>query len=147
MNLNVPPEYFNTVKESFLKLNEDSRLDPEIKDVVLRWQKSPLLDKIVPRWSCQSHDDKYRNSDYYIIFCTQDDGADILFDMFKRCIEMDEPERVPNWSCSVSLLTLNRGKAEPNIQIGRACMGDEDAIAKAKKIWLDLLQEIENKYE
>lgn len=142
MNLNVSKEFFDDVKESFLQLNENSRLDPEIKEVVLRWQKSPLLDKIVPRWSCQGHSDKNSDSDYYIIFCTQDDGADILYDIF------DEFCKSASWNYRViKLIHQNHLVAEPHIEIGRYTEGHQETMNHMKALWLAKLQEIEDNHE
>lgn len=147
MNINVSKEFFDTVKESFLQLNEHSNLDPEIKEVVLRWQKSPLLDKIVPRWSCEGHSTEYRMSDYYIIFCTQDDGADILYNIFEKFNERDS--NFPAWHYTLTMLVLNFDDDEkyPHVQIGRATCGVDDSIQIAKSKWLEILQEIEKEYE
>ncbi|WOL22687.1 hypothetical protein [Escherichia phage vB_EcoM_JNE01] len=146
MNLNVSKEFFDDVKESFLQLNENSRLDPEIKEVVLRWQKSPLLDKIVPRWSCQGHSDTHSDSDYYIIFCTQDDGADILYDIFDEFCSLEH--NCAGWNYSViKLIHQNHKKAEPHIEIGRYSEGHQETINYMKALWLAKLQEIEDNHE
>lgn len=147
MNLNVSKEFFNEVKSNFMKLNQDSSLDPEIKDVVLRWQKSPLIDKIVPRWSCEGHSTEYRMTDYYIIFCTQEDGANILYNIFEKFNDRDS--NFPAWKYSISMLVMNSydDKKYPHIQIGRATCGEDESINIAKSKWLEILQEIEKQYE
>lgn len=149
MNLNVSKDFFDDVKENFLKL-EPSVVDERISDVLMRWKDSPLLDKICPRWSCQSHSDKSRDSDYYFIFVTQDDGSDILYKIYEEIVEFF----VSNYgighaaSATYSITKLLNFKVgiktpQPNIEIGINAHGIDTYIDRCILAWNHVLDKIE----
>lgn len=149
MNLNVSKDYFDNVKDNFLKL-DPSDVDEKIADVLMRWKYSPLLDKICPRWSCQSHSDKSRNSDYYFIFVTQDDGSDILYKIYEELVEFF----VRNYGllylsstrfyvCKLINDKINDIKYEPNINIGISANGIDSDIDRCILAWNHVLDKIQ----
>ena len=149
MNLNVSKDFFDDVKENFLKL-EPSVVDERISDVLMRWKDSPLLDKICPRWSCQSHSDKSRDSDYYFIFVTQDDGSDILYKIYEEIVEFFVSNYGIGHAASATysitkLLNFNIGikTPQPNIEIGISAYGVDTYINKCILAWNHVLDKIE----
>lgn len=152
MNFNTDKVFFDNVKSDFMN-NNGQTFDEEIKEVVLRWKNSPVLNKICPRWSCQSHVDDKHSSDYYIIFCTQDDGANFLYDVvLKGLMERSTNYGIQSnaWKYQVlHLMNIIDGYPtlfEPHIEISCSTFGNEYQINVARHVWLDLLMYIEETY-
>ncbi|YP_010842888.1 hypothetical protein ACQ27_gp004 [Klebsiella phage K64-1] len=152
MNLNTSEMFFNDVKSKFLK-NDGSGFDEKIKEVVLRWKNSPVLNNICPRWSCQSHEYDDFNTYYYIIFCTQNDGAEFLYNkVLKKLIELSAKYGVMDncWEYKViqlmNTIDNNHTPFEPHVEIACRVFGDYNKICILEKVWLELLEGIEKEY-
>lgn len=149
MNLNAPTEIFNEVKESFLNINPEY-IDEKIRDIVMRFKNMPFFDKVCPRWSCQSHD--IENSEFYIIFVTQDNGPEILYKMYENLysefIEAYGITYMAGNNFTVIPLVYTSGgnncsKPFPNIQISTKTNGSETHINKCIEIWNKVLDNLE----
>lgn len=146
MNLNVSTEFFDDVKTNFLQNNGEG-IDSEIVDIVMRWKNMPVLDKICPRWSCQSHNEEVRNAEYEIIFVTQDDGSEILYKLYQELVQyLTSNYGILLLSASkYSIVTLCNKQfgAYPHINIQITSKGIDEYINISKEAWNYVLDKLE----
>lgn len=145
MKVQVSQEYFDALKKQFLELDY-TNIDPEIADTLVLFKNSPVLDKVVPRWSCQGHSDKARTDSFYIIFCTVDDGDDFLFDFTQRIIKKFHEQHGWLYLAGTSLRIVNLVHRDygvyPHIQVQTSNEGNQDVIDKTKLIWKEAFDEL-----
>lgn len=157
MNLNAPKEIFDEIKETYLNLNPLC-LDEKIRDVVMRFKDMPFLDKVCPRWSCQGHSDKNTDSSFYIIFATQDDGAEILYHFYELLYKTFSKKYGILYLAGNKLtvmplmFTSKKDNIErnytpfPNIQISTNNNGIETHIDKCVDVWNEVLDIMKKEY-
>lgn len=143
MNISVPKMFFDTVRHQFNALGDGEVLDEQIRSAVLRWGNNPYSDKIVPRWSCQGHSNKNRDSDFEIIFCTTDDGAEILYRVFEELVKMmvEKYGKFRQASPTFSIAMLSHRDYSgyyPHVIIGISNDGDAVHIQDSASLWEEL---------
>lgn len=147
MNIEVTQEMFDEVQDKFMFM--DLRcIDERIRSVVERFKTLPVLDCIVPRWSCQSHGNEVGDSGYYIIFCTRNNGADILFKVYQELYnEISTRYGLGYLACTslsvVPLLYNNEYDIHNHIQISTITRGDGTFIDICEELWHRVLDKLE----
>lgn len=152
MNINVPEKHFNEVKKSLFNIDiENSTIDTNIKPVLERLRKSPIIETICPRWSCEGHDESFSMSDYEIIFCTiGNQSFEILYDMFTKLSE--EYQKLTGECVSVRIKIVNlvfnySNEFYPHVALNITTIGDSTRIENSVIAWNNMLDYIETKYE
>ena len=146
MKVQVSQSFFDVVKNQFLNLNLEN-VDPEIASTLELFRNSPVLDKVVPRWSCQGHSYESRDNSFYIIFVTVDDGDQFLLDFTGRVTEkMVERYGIGMMAgTSMSIVNLIHQDFDDmfkHIQVETYNNGSLDLIDSTKSIWKEVLEEL-----
>lgn len=145
MNLNVPEDFFITEYNRLMNIKNYDGFDEHVIDVVEELKNAPFINKICPRWSCQGHSHANRDSEYEIIFVTQEDGADILYEMFQY---MNNELVKSNYGCAtahfsvVNLIndSIEEKDAVPHVIIQMTSYGHIHRIQKFKQLWLETIK-------
>lgn len=135
-------EFFNLATKEFLDYKKSSYdgADRMLVPVLVAFSNFKHLDKIVPRWSCESHD-KTKYQDYYIIFCSRnEEGTKLLYDMeaylnslYRECNKTSL--EIVRLSCSVN------GKTDRHITIKiKSTYGDLVQTDTAMNNWLKCIK-------
>lgn len=151
MDLNVPKSFFDYEYNRLMNINDYNGFDEHVIDVVKALKSTPFIHKICPRWSCQGHDNISRNSDYEFIFVTQDDGYEILYEMF---MYMNIKLINSGFGCATahySVVNLINDKiseidAVPHVIIQMTSYGAIRRINKFKNLWLETIEEFSKRY-
>lgn len=139
-------EIFELMYKRFMEVPVTA-IDEKIREVVFFFQFSSVKDFVVPRWSCQSHD----NTDYktydIIFFHKNEEGKKIIEQMFRDIHAEYISQYGINYTASVSLQHAYL-VTEPNwdnpmehLQIAFGCDGFDVTIERSRKIWMKVLEE------
>lgn len=139
-------DVFKFMHQRFMEV-PSTCIDEKIRDVVFFFKNSSISEFVVPRWSCQSHD----NADfktYDIIFYHKDQkGRNIIKKMFSDIHSEYISQYGVDYTASVNLKYVYL-VCEPewntpyeHLQIAFPCNGNDEAIERSKSIWMKVLEE------
>lgn len=146
MNIEVTQSMFDDVKENYLSITGE-RLDNKVRSVVMRFKDLPIFNEVVPRWSCQSHSGVEGDGQYYIIFCTVNNGMQELMKLYDRIVDKfvqyyGYGYLAGNEFTIIHLLGSDN-KVHKHIKIGFSASGIDAVVERCERIWNEVLDELE----